>query len=49
MNTLHQRFSAVAQDLRNRGEEDLATWIQKHIAAEQRVARKPSGFRISPS
>lgn len=40
---LHLRLMRVAFDLQKRGEEDLAAWIQKHIADEQRAAsRRPS-------
>jgi len=40
---LHLRLSALAQQLRERGEEDLCQWIQKWIAYEQQAARKPRG------
>ncbi len=43
MKPLHLRLSALAQELRERGEEDLCQWIQRHIAAEQQAARKPHG------
>jgi len=43
MTNLHLRLSALAQELRNRGEEDLCQWIQKWIAHEQRAAKKPRG------
>ena len=43
MTSLHLRVSTLAQELRERGEEDLCQWIQKHIANEQQAARRPRG------
>jgi len=45
MTDLHLRLSALAQQLRERGDEDLCQWIQKWIAYEQQAARKPQGER----
>ena len=43
MTNLHRRLSVIAQELRERGEEDLCQWVQKHIADEQRAAKRPRG------
>jgi len=37
---LHRRLMHVAFELQQRGDGDLATWIQKHIADEQGAAKK---------
>ena len=37
---LHLRLMRVAFELQGRGDDDLAAWIQKWIAYEQREARK---------
>jgi hypothetical protein len=37
---LHRRLMALAVELMRRGDQDLAAWIQKWIAHEQREARK---------
>jgi hypothetical protein len=46
---LHQRLMALALELQGRGDVELAAWIQKHVAGEQREAKKrPSrrGVRV---
>jgi len=37
---LHRRLMALALELTRRGDEDLAAWIQKHVAEEQRAAKR---------
>jgi hypothetical protein len=40
---LHRELMFLAHELNKRGDSHLATWIQKHIAAEQAAAkRRPS-------
>ncbi len=40
---LHRQLMALALELTKRGDEHLATWVQKHITEEQRAAkRQPS-------
>ena len=44
---LHRRLMVLALELTKRGDEHLAAWIQKHIAEEQRAAkRRPSKRRV---
>jgi hypothetical protein len=37
---LHTRLMAVALELTRQGDQDLAAWIQKWIAHEQRESKK---------
>jgi hypothetical protein len=37
---LHRRLMALALELTHQGDEDLAAWIQKWIAHEQRESKK---------
>jgi hypothetical protein len=36
---------ALAYELQERGDSDLATWIQRHVAVEQRTGKRRRGER----
>jgi len=40
---LHKRLMLLSFELSSRGGDDLAAWIQKHVAEEQRQARRRRG------
>jgi len=42
---LHRELMVLAVELMRRGDSHLATWIQKHIAAEQAAAKRRPTLR----
>ena len=45
MTDLHRRLMALAVELTERGDRDLAKWIVKHVAGEQRAESRRRGNR----